>query len=188
LTPYDRKGYARIMSVIANYARLSPAALDQLRSDQNWEALLQMRKVPDAELIDIDKACDGLVWLLSRVPPPPALAAEGSGFVMMKSLGKRLQGDGGEEEPRLEAGYGPACSLSVEQVVEFNAWLRGISVDRLRALYDPQRMSEEAVYPNVWTDEGESALNDYLLPYFRSLQQFFACAADSGQQVLVFFS
>jgi hypothetical protein len=176
------------MSVIANYVRLAPASLEELRCDPTWEESLYEQKVNGAELIDIDKACDGLVWLLSRVPPPPPPVSEGTGFVMVQSLGGRLQGEGGAKEPRLEAGYGPASSFSVDQVAELSSWLQGVSPERLRTLYDPKRMSEEAVYPEIWADEGESALTEYLLPCFQALEEFFARAAEARQQVLVFFN
>src|SRR5436190_18331020 len=123
------------MSVIANYARLSPAALEELRSDPTWEELLYEQKINGAELIDIDKTCDGLVWLLSRVPPPPPYGLEGSSFVLVQSMGRRLLGEGGTEEPHLEAGYGPAASLTVDQVAELSAWLQGVSPERLRTVY-----------------------------------------------------
>ena len=48
--------------------------------------------------------------------------------------------------------------------------------------------ADEAVYPEIWADEGESALTEYLLPHFQTLKAFFARSAEAKQQVLVFFN
>jgi hypothetical protein len=44
------------------------------------------------------------------------------------------------------------------------------------------------VYPQIWSRDGIAAFDDYLLPWFRSLQAFFSRAANAQQQVLVFFT
>jgi hypothetical protein len=44
------------------------------------------------------------------------------------------------------------------------------------------------VYPEIWADEGESALTEYLLRHFQTIKEVFARAADAKQQVLVFFN
>jgi len=176
------------MSVIATYTRLNATGLDSCRANPNWIEALCSRSIPDAETIDIDKACDGIVWLLSRLPAPPTTNTEGVSFVLQSSLAPLLWGTGGTSEASLNASYGPASSLSVEQVREFSAWLQSIDPAQMRARYDPRTMDAESVYPQIWSEEGLAAFDDYLLPNFQTLQALFSRAANAQQHVLVFFT
>jgi hypothetical protein len=143
-------------------------------------------RVQDAQVIDVDKACDGIVWLLSRTPPPPAAAAPGVGFALNRNLAPLLSGVGGRKEQSLEAPYGPASILDSNQVREISGWLSGVDTSQLRALYNPEAMTQ--VYPQIWITEGAAAFEDYLLPRFTELRLFMATAAKTGQCVLVFFT
>jgi hypothetical protein len=175
------------MSVIAVYARLGANSLENCRSDREWLNSLYQRKIPDSEVMDIDKACDGLVWLLSKLPSPPPADVAGAGFVMRRSLAPTLRGEDGTLEQTLKAPYGPARSLSPPQVQELNAWLQSITAARLKAAYNPSAMEADDIYPNIWEEEPE-AFDQYLLPYFIALQAFLSRAVNSNQHVLVFFS
>jgi hypothetical protein len=175
------------MSVIATYARLDESLLGRLRANPDWLEHLQSGGVPGAQVIDIDKACDGLVWLLSRVtsPVPPT---EGAGFVLVRSLAPLLSGEGGREETNLESGYGPARALRSEQVVALSEWLATIDTDRLREAYDPKAMAKAGIYPQIWMREKEAALEKYLLPHLGRLRAFLIDAAAAEQGVLVCFT
>jgi hypothetical protein len=176
------------MSVVATYARVAEAALEALREDANWMEALYGGRVQDAQVIDLDKACDGIVWLLSRVPPPSASAASGVGFTLNRSLAPLLAGAGGRKERSLEAPYGPASILDPQQVREIRPWLSGIDISQLRALYNPEAMARSQVYPQIWMTDGAAAFESYLLPRFSQLRTFIAAAAQAGQCVLVFFT
>jgi hypothetical protein len=176
------------MSVIAAYARLSADSLDVCRNNPKWLEALYSRSIPDVETIDIDKACDGIVWLLTRLPAPPIANVEGAGFVLHVSLAPLLRGEGGVSERRLNAPYGPSSSLSVEQVRDLSTWLQSVDPAQMRSRYDPRAMDADDVYPQIWSEEGVAAFDDYLLPCFRALLAFFSRAADARQQVLVFFT
>jgi hypothetical protein len=176
------------MSVIASYARLDANSVDLIRSNPDWLDVLYTKAIPDAEVIDIDKACDGIVWLLSRLPAPPGANVEGAGFVLRSSLAPLLRGEGGVPEPRLNAPYGPASSLSARQVAELNSWLQSIDEVQMRSRYEPRAMHSDQVYPQIWAEEGLAGFDEYLLPRFRALQNFFSRAGQAGQQVLVFFT
>ena len=176
------------MSVIATYARVNEGAIESLRNDSNWLDALFGGKVPDAQVIDLDKACDGIVWLLSRMPPPPAPAGSGSGFILKQSLASLLSGSGGRKERGLQAPYGPASALTTEQVKELSNWLSNIEISELRARYDAEAMAKSHVYPQIWMAEGLAAFEDYLRPRFSELQKFIARAATGDQSVLVFFT
>jgi hypothetical protein len=176
------------MSVIGTYARLGERDLERLRSDPEWMDALYRGRVASAEIVDVDKACDGLVWLLSRLPPSPSPQVEGAGFVLQRSLAPLLSGQGGREESALDAPYGPAHSLQAEQVAQLNAWLADVSLERLREEYDPRAMAKEHVYPQIWVQEGAAALEEYVLPHLERLRQFFRRAAEESQVVVVFFA
>jgi hypothetical protein len=176
------------VSVIATYIRIDSDQLSALRGKPDWLNLLYTGAVPGAQVIDVDKACDGIVWLLSRVsvaPPPPV---EGGGFVLRKSFAPLLQGVGGSKEPQLKAPYGPASAISPPQVIELSNWLAVVNADELRRRYDPDAMASDDVYPEIWLDEGAAAFEDYLLPQFTQLRAFLAEAARASQVVLVCFS
>jgi hypothetical protein len=176
------------MSVIATYARLDADGIESCRTDSNWLEALYSHAIPGAEVIEVDKACDGIVWLLSRLPGPPGATDEGAGFVLRRSLAPLLCGQGGTKEPRFDAPLGPASRLSSEQVAELSAWLQSVDPAQMRSRYDPHRMDAEQVYPQIWSQEGAAAFDEYLLPHFRALQALFSRAAAAQQQVLVFFT
>ncbi len=176
------------MSIVATYARLSQCALEAVRCDSEWIENLCSGRVPSAQVLDLDKACDGIVWLLSRMPPPPAPPVAGSGFVLSRSLAPLLSGAGGTKEPQLEAPYGSASLLDPQQVAELNDWLRGVQADQLRMRYDSRAMAQAHIYPQIWVEDGPAAFEEYLLPYFDRLCKFIAEAAAAKQCVLVFFA
>lgn len=120
------------MSVIASYARLNAEGLESCRAKSDWLEALYGRTIPDSEVADVDKACDGIVWLLSRLPTPPSASADGGSFVLKRSLAALLRGEGGTSERQLEAPYGPASRLSSEQVAELSAWLQAIDPAQMR--------------------------------------------------------
>ena len=175
------------MSVTATYIRLAESALDDLRRDPDWIATVDRRKVLGAEAINIDKACDGISWLLSRIPSPlPPIS--GGGFVMRRSLAHLVSGAGGREEPELDAGYGPAKLVSPAEVTELSAWLQSIDEAELRTAYDPKAMATDDVYPQIWMTHRESAFEEYLLPHFRALRGLVIEAARSSQALIVCFT
>lgn len=175
------------MSVIATYARLSSNAIETCRQRKDWLEALYSGTIADCEVVDVDKACDGLVWLLSRLPASRPDEVAGTGFAVRRSFAPMLRGESGEKEPFLKAPYGPASSLSIQQVQDFAAWLSTIKGEQLRKIYDPVAMEADDIYPNIW-EEGPEVLEEYLLPNLQRLQEFFSRATEAGQQVLVFFT
>lgn len=125
------------MSVIACYARLNSESLDACRAAPDWVETLYAKTFPSAEVIDIDEACDGIVWLLTRVPAPANANVESTGFVVRRSLAPLLRGQSGLREGQLDAGHGPASTLSNQQVAELSAWLQ--SIDPFRCVPDTIR-------------------------------------------------
>jgi hypothetical protein len=176
------------MSVTANYVRINEDALEALRGDDQWMEAIYGGRVPSAHVLSVDKACNGIIWLLSRMPLPSATPVVGIGFVVRRSLAPLLSGAGGMKELHMEAPYGPPSVLTHRQVNEMSDWLGGVDFDQLRTLYDPQAMHAAGIYPDIWIDEGPAAFDEYLLPHLRHLRDFFAEAATAEQNVVVFFT
>ncbi len=53
----------------------------------------------------------------------------------------------------------------------------------LRERFDPTAMQQADIYPDIW-DDGESVLEEYLLPSLAGLQRMFAEAAVKGRAVI----
>jgi hypothetical protein len=177
------------MSVIGEYARLDPEDLEQCRSNPDWLHALWEKKIASAEVLEVDKAWDAIGWLLAHVvAPTPEHQPVGAGFQLIRSPAALVTGEGGTTEPFLRSTYGPAKSLSVEQVSTLSHWLGNVSSNALRQAYDGKAMNTENVYPQIWFQEGPRAFEEYLLPYFESLRAFVARAAEAKQPILVFFS
>jgi hypothetical protein len=176
------------MSVIATYTRLSSEQLSSLGSGYDWLESFEECPPEGSETIDIDKACDGIIWLLERLPGSAPASTEGDGFVLIDSLATRVRGDGGRTDLGLDAPYGPASVLSPTQTNELSRWLSEVDPSSLAAYYDPHRMDSEGVYPQIWSKEGDGALREYLLPIFISFRDFIARAASADQSVIVYFT
>ena len=64
------------------------------------------------------------------------------------------------------------------------AGLDAVDDATLRARFDPAAMSEAEIYPHIW-DDGEDEFDNYLLPHFTALRDFYRDAAASGDAVLL---
>lgn len=124
---------------------------------------------PEPDL-DLDKAWHGIHYLLTGTAwewgEEPAGAAILGGDVI------------GEDN-----GYGPARLLRPEAVRAIAAALDALSVEELRARFDPDAMAAADIYPNIWGTDDE--FDNYLAPYFTELRRFYAAAAANGQAVLL---
>ena len=74
--------------------------------------------------------------------------------------------------------------LSPDSVREIQRTLAAISDAQLWSRFDPDQMSAEGVYPEIW-DEPAADLKDEYLMYFHDLQALMAKAAAAGQAVLI---
>ena len=70
---------------------------------------------------------------------------------------------------------------SVQQAAE---QLRGMPFDQLARHFDPQRMTEQDVYPSVIWKRDEDALS-YLRLHYEKLVRFFDAAATSGSGAIM---
>lgn len=126
-------------------------------------------EMPEPEL-DLDKAWHGIHFLLNGAA---WTVGEGAGAAVL-----------GGEEIGEDNGYGPARLLGPQAVQAIAAGLGALSVEALRARFDPQAMDAADIYPGIW-DEGIEAFDTYLGPYFAQLREFYQAAAAGGQAVLL---
>lgn len=162
------------MSMIGNLLRVTPAELEAYRKDSTQ---LENRIYADAEnpnLVDIDKAWDGIMFLLTGQN--------------LENLDHPLAGvlfSGQLVDEDQDLGYGPAHYVTPEQVQELHAAISVITTDELRRKFDAKKMAELEIYPNVWEHEDTP---DYLIEYFETIQEVYATAAQNGEAVITFIN
>jgi hypothetical protein len=128
----------------------------------------------DGDEADLDKAWHGLHFLLTGT------AWEGDEPACFLVRGGREIGDE-------DVGYGPARALSPDQVGRFADFLASISHDDLRRRYDPLKMTELEIYPDVWsrTHDGDDTEWEYLEQGFETLREFVTRARGLGEGIIV---
>lgn len=126
----------------------------------------------------MDKAWEGVFFIITEQSLAEAVEKEAPLLgILMGPL---------EIDPDQDMGYGPATYTTAEQTrVIYNA-IKDLTKEELSASYDPNRMVEDGVYPDIWQDD-ENAL-EYLLDYFDDLKDFYKKAADNGEAIVMFLS
>ncbi|AOM80024.1 YfbM family protein [Pedobacter steynii] len=163
------------MSMIGRLLRVTNSELEDYLKDSS---LLEDRiysNEEDPNSIDIDKAWDGIVYLLTG----DSVASSEHPLVQVLFSGQLIDED-------QDLGYGPAHYLTPEQVDVLNNEIAGINIERLKQKFDPIRMTELGIYPEIW-EEGDEAF-DYLNPFFFNLQQFYTLAAKNGEAIITFLN
>ncbi|MCW6003471.1 YfbM family protein [Micromonospora sp. CPCC 205371] len=127
-------------------------------------------EMPEPEL-DLDKSWHGIHYLLTGTAWTMGQAAADAAIL-------------GGDEVGEDNGYGPARLLRPATVRMVATALDALSVETLRARFDPDAMAAADIYPNIWAG-GADEFDNYLAPYFTQLRQFYGAAAASGQAVLL---
>lgn len=152
------------MGMAMSFSRVTPAELARIESDPEsmrefpWEPARAGE--PDGYL---DKAWDGLRYLFE-----------------VADLGIDLFQDG-----RSVSSDGTLNLWDADLVRQTAKVLRGTTFDRLAHHFDPEQMTAQNVYPNIW-QEGDEAL-DYLRVNYGHLVRFFDFAAADGSGALMSF-
>ncbi|MFG2288617.1 YfbM family protein [Streptomyces sp. NPDC048595] len=164
------------MSMIGQFARVTPAEFDRALDDPEWAFKLVMGRMeaeagqaaePAADrCLDVDKAWDALGFLLRRAAFPVEIVY------------------GEEDVPAADDwGYGPPRYLTPERVRVAAEALAEISGADLTAGVGPEDLALAAVYPSIVWERGEPL--DYVREHYDALRPFFRAAADQGDAVLV---
>jgi hypothetical protein len=165
------------MGMIGNLLRVTKTELEDYLQDSS---LLEKRiyndesDEQDPNLVDIDKAWDGIIFLLT------GQNFDNATHPLTKVLFSRQIVD--EEQ---DLGYGPGHYLTPEQVKELNEQISNISIHELSKNYDAKKMTELEVYPNVWENEDEV---NYLIEYFQIVQEVYAEASKNDEAIITFIS
>ncbi|MGK5674067.1 DUF1877 family protein [Micromonospora sp. URMC 106] len=149
------------MGSVLSFIRVTPEELDRAMADPEWamERVVDDEDRPDCYL---DKAWAGIQFLLDAAGVRVDLYEDGDVI---------------DEE----------CTLL--------AWDAGMVADAARALsaapfevlarhFDPERMTERKVYPQLWDDDDL----DYLEHHHAELVEFFAATAASGDAAIRYFN
>lgn len=162
--------------MIGNLLRVKNTELeDYLKDSSLLEDRIYSDEAEDPNLIDIDKAWEGIVFLLTG----QRLAEANHPLVAVLFSGQLV--DEGQD-----LGYGPAHCLRPEQVVDLNNQIATITVADLKPRYDAAMMMDLGVYPEIWEEDGEAF--DYLAGYFTRVQQLYNDAARNQDAIITFVS
>jgi hypothetical protein len=164
------------MSMIGYLLRVSQQELDAYLNDSSLlEEQIGDDKVDADKLIDIDKAWDGIVYLLTG----GSIATADHPLLRVLFSGQLIDED-------QDLGYGPAHYLTPEQVAVLNGELANITREDLEKKYNAEEMTALEVYPSIWEDDEETFT--YLADNFESVKALYADAADNGEAVITFLS
>lgn len=176
--PVGRAPTMPVMGMIFAARPLTNEELSAVRADHSVAEDLLLGPDPeeddggadDEAMVDVDKAWHGIHFLLTRTAWESTSAL---GWVIL----------GGEPLENTDAGYGPVRLLEPAQVEAIAAALAETNDAALRQRFDPAAMQRAEIYPSIW-DEGQSVLDEYLLPNLAALRRMYAEAAARGAAVI----
>ncbi|MES2848645.1 MAG: YfbM family protein [Bacteroidota bacterium] len=173
--------------MIGNLLRVSKNELEEYLEDST---LFEQRIYPEEEdhegddiedenLLDIDKAWEGIFYLLTGFnlaeaenATPPLSWSFFSGQIL-------------DEEQ--DVGYGPANYCLPEQVKEVALALKNMPSNELKKNYDAVKMDELEIYPFGWAADTDGGF-EYLSHHYECLRDFFEVAAKNDQAVITFLN
>ncbi|MGD1841923.1 MAG: YfbM family protein [Thermonemataceae bacterium] len=161
--------------MIANLLRVSEEEIQQYISDSQLLAdrIYDDNAYEDVYLIDLDKAWDGIIFLLTG----------GSIATTTEELSKVVLG-GEVIDEQQDLGYGPARFLTAKEMTVFSQKINNLSEAQLKQKFDPTLMKEKEAYPDIW-EEGQGAFY-HLFYNFEVLQTFYQEATDHHKTIISF--
>ena len=129
----------------------------------------------DIVITDVDKAWDGLDYLMSHATQEKNFPV---GFFHLGTPIGILVGNWGHHDPGVRWFNENETAIIADFLDSFNR-------KRLLEHFDPSKMDEEKIYPEIWANP-ESF--DYLHENFELLQRFFRDAADAGSCVMTIYT
>lgn len=165
------------MSMIGNYLRISTEELAELRArpDSILDFLYPEggEPHPPGRHLDIHKSWHAIHFLLNGDP------WEGDLPLFNAVLG-------GDPIGEQDVGYGPARSLSPDEVREVADALDGIPAYELLERFDEGAMKDAEIYPGGWSDSEEE--RDYLSSHYLALVAFFRRASQAGEAMILYLN
>lgn len=166
------------MGMIQSYLRVDNDTLNAFIEDSSRLAdIIYSDDITNNEnFLDLDKAWEGVFFIIKGQSLAEAVEEEAPLLgILMGPL---------EIDPDQDMGCSPATYTTAEQTrVIYNA-IKDLTKKELSANYDPNRITEEGVYPHIWQDD-ENAL-EYLLDYFDDLKNSYKKAVENGEAVVTF--
>lgn len=159
------------MSMIGNFLQITPEQLEAMHADP---ALVTKTLYPeDVDRypgIDVDKAWQAIHFLLVGDP------WKGDGPLALAVLNGPEIGD--------DAGYGPATYLTPEEVRDVAAALEPITPEQLGQRFDPTAMMAQQIYPEIWDEDDEEELIEYITEGYQEVRSYYLDAAAKGNAML----
>ncbi|MFJ7074296.1 YfbM family protein [Streptomyces sp. NPDC098781] len=160
------------MSVTISFISATTQELDRAERDPSWadeyaDSLYDsdVYASPDRPDAGPDKAWAGLQFLFEESGVGPDFLMDG--FMIVEE--------------------GTLFGWTAEQIAKLASELGATPWERLAAHYDPVRMTENEVYPNMWRFDAEGEL-EWLRHAYEELVAFFAAAAERGLGAFMNFS
>ncbi len=167
------------MSMIGCFRRLGGSDLEKLLAEPRliFDYLDAVEEAegfgPFADL-DVDKAWHGIHYLLTGT------AWDGSPPLNFIVAGGHQVGDE-------DVGYGPARGFYPDEVKVLAAALDATEAKSLASRFDPDAMARAELYPDIWLQEGDEAL-EYLVDNLEALRDFVSGASKAGEGLLVYLT
>lgn len=165
--------------MISTILRVSDAELKDFLEDSSLleERIYDEDSDEDPDLLDLDKAWEGIFYLLTGTSTEEIENAK-------PPLSWAIVGDKVLDEEQ-DLGYGPASYNTSAQVKEISEALNAFSTKDLIAKYDGEKMMEMGIYPEIWEDEDSLS---FLTEHFESLKDFYNHASKNNQAVISILS
>jgi hypothetical protein len=165
------------MSMIGNYRRVSPNELVELCANPGsittFLYAADRSKLSRDRRLDVDKTWHAIHFLLNGEP------WTGNGVLANAVLG-------GTELGTEDVGYGPARTLTAEDVRAVAAELDAIPADELLERFDAEAMNDAEIYPQGWSDYDED--REYIKSHYLLLVEFFRRAAEEGDGLVLYLN
>lgn len=167
------------MGMIGNLLQVSEKELNDILANPTLleEKVYNDEDNTSPDLIDLDKAWEGIFFTLTGVPLAQIEEAK-------PPLSWVVFGDQIIDEEQ-DMGYGPAQYITADQVKQLNKELEKVTAEQVEQNYDGKKMTDHGVYPEIWE---ESDVLEYLLEYFVQMKEFYKRAANENKGVISFIS
>ena len=159
------------MSMIGNFLQLSSEQLKVLINEPS--SIESFIDPEDDHGLEIDKAWHGIHYLLTGD------AWAGEAPLVNVILGGTEIGD--------DVGYGPARYLTAEEVKVVADALHSITPEQFRLRYSAEQLSQNEIYPNIWDDSDEDAI-EYLVAWYEDLRNYYIEAAANNNTMLKYLN